>query len=229
VQTPVLASSAVGLLVLATLIHLLPAKTAVTEAQQDAKLRAAIGATNDLDDERARVLFDDLLASKPPDRIAAQAYLYLGVLDYNALDKTNANEALRRALELDPTLEAPPKVSPKIALVIEELRRKLVQKLRADAAQAPAASVSPPPVVVEREVSHPRVWPWVLGAAAVAAGAVSVWGWVEVANFEGLKGPTPVTPAQAQSAQAAAQWGQPVGIVTAIAAAGLLAGTVLTW
>jgi hypothetical protein len=209
----------VGLLVLSTLIHLLP-------TQLDAKLQAAIAAANDLDDERARGLFNDLLAGKPPDPIAAQAHLYLGVLDYNALDKLHGDEELSRALELDPTLETPPKTSPKIALAFEELRRKLVQKLRA---AAPAPSSSQAFLAVDQEAPGPRVWPWVLGAGAIAAGAVSVWGWVEVANFEGLKGPTPVTPAQAKSAQAAAQWGQPVGIVAAIAAAGLIAGTVFTW
>lgn len=214
-----------GLLVLSTLIHLLPADAAA-EAQREAQLQAAIAATNDLDDERARALFNELLAANPPDRIAAQAHLYLGVIDYNALDKVHGDGELSRALELDPTLETPPKTSPKIALAFEEARRKLVQKLRA---AAPVPTASQAFLAVDQEAPHARVWPWVLGAGAVAAAAVSVWGWVEVANFEGLKVPTPVTPAQAQSAQAAAQWGQPVGIVAAIAAAGLIAGTVLTW
>ncbi|MHB8417483.1 MAG: hypothetical protein ACYDCL_05375 [Myxococcales bacterium] len=222
-----------GWLLVSTLLRLVPGDIADATARQEAKLQAAIGAVNDLNDERARTLLDDLLSSGPPDRIAAQAYLYLGVMDFNALDKIHSREEFRRALELDPSLEMPLTSSPKITLAFEEIRRKLAQKLRTADAQAPAAAVSAPPVVVEKEAPRARVWPWVLGAAAVVAAGVCAWGWVEVASFEQLKSassPTnPVSLQQAQSAQALAQTGQVVGIVSAIAAAGLVTGTVLTW
>ncbi len=210
---------------------MLPAQSADANAEQEAKLLAAIRAANDLNDARARALFDELLASAPPDRIAAKAYLHLGIIDFNALDLTHARDELRRALELDPTIEIPPTTSPKIVITFEELRRKLAQTMRATGATAPApaAAVSTSFLEVDQEPRHVRVWPWVLGAAAVVAVGVSVLGWVEVANFEQLKGPTPVTPAQALSAQSAAEWGEPVGIVAAVAAVGLGTGTVLTW
>ncbi|HUB05875.1 MAG TPA: hypothetical protein VMB50_02680, partial [Myxococcales bacterium] len=199
-----------------------------------AKLAAAIRAVNDLNDEQARALLDDLLSSNPPDRISAQAYLYLGMMDFNAMDKVHAREELRRSLELDPSIEVPPTVSPKISLAFEELRRQLARKLRAeDTAPAPAPAVSAPPVVVEKEGPRARVWPWVLGAAALVAVGVSVWGWVEVANFEQLKGASsaanPASAAQAQSAQSLAQTGEPVAIVADVAAAGLAAGAIATW
>ncbi|HUB06063.1 MAG TPA: hypothetical protein VMB50_03635 [Myxococcales bacterium] len=221
------------LLLSAVLLRVLPGQVPDATAQQEAKLAAAVRAVNNLNDERARVLLDDLLASVPPDRIAAQAYMYLGVMDFNALDQVHAHEELRRALELDPTIEVPPTTSPKIALAFEELRRKLAQKLRAEDQPAPASAVAAPPIVVEKEAPRSRVWPWVLGAAAVVAAGVSAWGWVEVASFEQLKssssGANPVTPEQAQSSHDSAAIGEPVGIVGAIAAAGFLTGTVLTW
>ncbi|HUB09404.1 MAG TPA: hypothetical protein VMB50_20540 [Myxococcales bacterium] len=213
----------------AVLARALPGDVADPTAAQEAKLAAAIRAFDELNDERARTLLGDLLSSAPPDRLAAQAYLYLGIIDFNALDKMHANEELQRALELDPAVEMPHDASPKLSLAFEELRRLLARRLRAEDDVAPAGAVSPPPQVKKR-AARPRVWPWVLGAAALVAASASVWGWVQVASFEQLKGATtPITQAQAQSAQSAAQVGEPVGIAAAIAAAGLVTGAVLTW
>ena len=119
-------------------------------AAQLAKLKAAIRAVNDLNDDYARTLLNDVLASGPVDHIAAQAYLYLGVMDFNALDYAHAQEELRHALELDPTLEVPPTTSPKIALAFAEIRRKLLRKLGA----APQPSLEP--AVVQFSEDKPK-------------------------------------------------------------------------
>jgi tetratricopeptide (TPR) repeat protein len=118
----------------------------------------------------------------------------------------------------DKETEAPPKAQPQAAPPPA-------------AVVAPAAAVAPPPVVIREEArSRSSAWPWVLGVAAVAAAGVSVWGWVQVASFESLKNPhTTVSVAQAQSSQSAAAVGEPVGIVGAVAVAGLATGLVLTW
>ncbi len=205
--------------------------------RQLAKLRAAIRAINDLNDEYARTLLNDLLASSPADRIAAQVYLYLGVMDFNALDFSHAQDELKRALELDPTVEVPPTTSPKIALAFAEIRRKLLKGMSPPrpAEAAPSAAFEPPQVVFgdEKPKSSGGAWPWIFGVAAVAAAGVSVWGWVQVASFESLKSsssPTNlVAPAQALSSQSSAQVGEPVGIISLVAFAGLTTGLVLTW
>jgi hypothetical protein len=205
-------------------------------AMQQAKLKAAVRAVLDLNDDYARTLLNDLLAMAPVDHIAAQAYLYLGVMDFNALDYGHAREELRHALELDPTVEIPPLTSPKIALAFAEIRRQLLLKMTtpAQARPAPAEAVAAPPVVVEQEAPRRSgAWPWIFGVTAVAAIGVSVWGWVQVSSFESLKSsssPTNlVSPAQAQSSQSSASVGETVGIITLIAAAGLTTGLVLTW
>jgi hypothetical protein len=77
-----------------------------------------------------------------------------------------------------------------------------------------------------------RLWPWILGGAAVVTLGVCIGGWVPVANFNSLRNQSqtePVTYAQAKAAQPGAATGQVVGIVAAIATAGLGAGAVLTW
>jgi hypothetical protein len=208
---------------------------AATPEQQETELRDAIRAVDDLDDTQARTLLGDLLASNPPDRIAAQAYLYLGIMDFNAVDRIHARAELRRALELDSTIDVPPTLSPKLLLTFEEIRRDLARKFRqedAAGAAVPRSALEATPaatVVVEAPTPRRHVWPWVLGAAAVVAAGGSVWGWVEVSDFEGLKGTSAVTVAQAQSAHDAAVVGEGVGIACAIAAVGLVAGTIATW
>ncbi len=202
-------------------------------AQQMAKLKAAIQLVNDQRDDEARTLLSDLLAMVPVDHIAAQAYLYLGVIDFNAVDFTHARDELRRALELDPTIEVPPFSSPKLALTFAKIRQELLQKMTSAAPAAPPATVAPPVAVQAEAPKRSGAWPWIFGVAAVAAAGVSVWGWVQVANFESLKSSSslaaPLSPAQAQSAQSAASVGEPVGIVALVAVAGLATGVVLTW
>jgi hypothetical protein len=208
----------------------LSGETADPTAALQAKLQAAMRAVNDLNDDYARSLLNDLIAAAPPDPIAAQAYLYLGVIDFNAVDFGHAHEELLRALELDPMLEVPPHTSPKLALVFADIRRKLAEKAVAQAVAVPAGAVA---TSTDAEGHRSRAWPWVFGAATVVAVGVGIWGWVEVANFESLKSassPThPVSPAQAQSSQSAAAVGEPVGIIASVAAAGFATGLALTW
>jgi hypothetical protein len=198
---------------------------------QAAKLKAAIRAVNDLNDEQARTILNDLLATAPADPIAAQAYLYLGLTDFNALDVGHASEELRHALELDPTIDLPPLTSPKIALAFGEIRQQMIKKM---ARAAPANALAPPPLVVTQEAeSHSRVWPWVFGGAAVVAAGFSTWGWIEVSSFESLKGSSslakPISAAQAQSSQSSAAVGETVGIIGLVALAGFGTGVGLTW
>jgi hypothetical protein len=198
-------------------------------AAQEAKLAAAVRALNDLNDEDAHALLKQLLAMSPPDLLAARAYIYLGVLDFNALDAVRGREELRHALELDPTIDVPPLTSPKIALAFGEIRQQMIKKM---ARAAPADAVEAPPAVAgqdERSLGS-RVWPWVfVGTAALAAG-VSTWGWIQVSSFESLKNPsTVVSVAQAQSSHSAASTGEAVGIIGLVAVAGLATGAVLTW
>ena len=61
-------------------------------AIQAAKLQAAIRAFNDLDDTSARTLLNDLLAMAPGNHVSAQAYLYLGLIDFNAVDFDHGRE-----------------------------------------------------------------------------------------------------------------------------------------
>jgi hypothetical protein len=77
-----------------------------------------------------------------------------------------------------------------------------------------------------------RVWPWVLGGAAVLTLAACIVGWAEVGSYSGLRSQSQtqsVTYAQAVAAQPGAQAGQVVGVVGAIATAGLAAGAGFTW
>ncbi len=203
--------------------------TGPTTAAQQAKLDAAIHAIDDLNDEQAHALLKELLAMSPADHLAAQAYVYLGVLDFNALDDVRAREELRRALELDPTIDVPPLTSPKIALAFAQIRRDLVQAM---ARTVPAAAVEAPPVVTgpEARSTASRAWPWLFAGAAVVAAGVSSWGWIQVSNFESLKNPsTVVSMAQAQSSHSAASTGEAIGIIGLVAAASLATGAVFTW
>jgi hypothetical protein len=210
-------------------------------AAQQAKLNAAIRAVRALNDDEARTLLHDLLATGPAERIAAQAYLYLGVIDFNALDFGHGREELRHALELDSTLEIPPSISPKIVLAFAEIRQKLIRKMSSGAqpapavapVAAPAASTDAPLVVFNDQPARSSAWPWLFGVATALAIGVGSWGWAQVASFESLRGsssPTDRLPeAQVVSAQGSASVGEAVGIASAVAAAGLATGLALTW
>ncbi len=117
----------------------------------------------------------------------------------------------------------------------------------APATAAPAAATSPAPAAdsagsswaegttstAPPPSSGSSAWPWIFGATALVAAGVSTWGWIQVANFESLRGSsslsTPTSAAQAQSAQGAASVGEAVGIIGLVAVAGFGTGVVLTW
>jgi len=105
-------------------------------------------------------------------------------------------------------------------------------KLRGLVATATRGLFMPAGAASLLERRHGRLLPWVLGGAAVLTLVACVVGWAEVASFDSLRGESQtqaVTYAQAVAAQPAAQTGQVVGIVAAIATGGLGAGAALTW
>ena len=184
-------------------------------------------------DQRPALLFNLGQCHRALGHWAKAAFFYKGYLRDQAAAKNRAQvEALLHEMEAKEGAAQAPSGSPPPPPAAAPAPAAAIHA-EAAAPPAPPDAVGAPSVVVEEPAPRARsAWPWVLGAGTVLALGAATVGWVEVGSFEQQKGQSaeaPVTKAQFLSAQGSAQWGEPLGIVAAIAAAGLLVGTVVTW
>jgi hypothetical protein len=202
----------------------------LTHAQALYQIHDADGAESEL---RA------LLTHKLSARVAATAHVYLGMLALEARSDTEGARAeMLRALKLDPNVSMPLSASPEVQQLFARVHDEhpgTGTPHGPNSPLPPEAMTEPAPAAAVAQTkpapSH-GPWPWVLGAAALVAVGVSVWGFLQVAadNSAAAQSRTqPVSLAQAQSAVAEGQLGQDVGISAAVAAAALGVGAGLTW
>ena len=181
-----------------------------------------------------------LLALRPPAQVAAIAHVYLGMVALEAhTDPAAARAELILALKLDPTVTIPQSAAPEDQQLFDQVRVDLRTAAEGKPVpQAEAALGEPSPAAPATAVAAGRpatghgAWPWVLGVAAIAAGSVATWGFLQMAADSSAAAQShsqPVSLAQAQAAVSQGQLGLGVGIAAAVAAAALALGVGLTW
>jgi hypothetical protein len=110
-----------------------------------------------------------------------------------------------------------------------------VRRLFGDVAPVPVPTAALAAPSISGSASRPaRVWPWVLGAGALAAVGGAAVGWYETGNYYALKGaaskPSGAVPiGQATSAAQNLTWGEPLGIAATAVALALVGGAIWTW
>ena len=224
--------------------------TSIPQAAAQAQFDAGVRAMNEFADLQAREIFAKLVAASPPVAIAAKAYLYMGIIDFNGLDTSLALQEFRHAVEIDPAVEPPLTMSPKAKMVFAEARRAISAELAQQYAPTPAAkapaAVAPPsdqtpaaPVEAEAESPAPakgssHALSWTFGSVGVALGAVAVVGLVQILDSNSIVGQANASKNALSSAKVApalanAQSWQPWTIGLAIGGAALFTTAFFVW
>ena len=145
-----------------------------------------------LDYDDAVKILHRVVGRQPPKAVAAKAHVYLGVIALNLSSVDQAKEEFRLALVADATAELPYEASPKARTVFAEAQRDFDAELQARRVSGGVRADVPPavvPVVVEaageppKASSHPSALAVVLGSVGVVAGAVAVYGGIQVLNY----------------------------------------------
>ncbi len=150
-------------------------------AEPPASLAQAIELFRHLEDQRAAKLLKQFLTEEHPTGEAALAHVYLGLIKLNALDDKGCKEEFTTALTLDPSLELPPKISPKARPLFADAKKAMpapapkAAPTAEAAATGPALDVAPPPLVM-LEDAQVATGPSRIPAYATGIGAVVVAG-----------------------------------------------------
>jgi tetratricopeptide (TPR) repeat protein len=208
--------------------------------QGEAELERALKYYESFQDEKTLAALRELLARHPSAAVAAKAHLYLGLVLFNGSRSEEAREEFKQAMLADAAVELPFNTSPKARLAFGEARRELAREVEAspevapsDAlAAAPAAATSASTLEVSSEAPPRRShWlTWTLGGLGVAAGAVAVYGGIEVLNYNSLanRSKTPGLDASQFDSTNGDFWRVGWIVAAAVGAAGLTAA-VLVW
>jgi hypothetical protein len=178
-------------------------------SQPPASLDRGVELYREMKPKEARAVLKELLGRHPRTAEAAKAHLYLGLIAFvsdDDIDIDGARLEFRQSLSLDPTLELPLGVSPKIRVVFEQIRGQLVGSLDA----RPPTSVlvlAPAPAAATAEASasaSPRgpapVSVWVLLGLGAAAGVTGLVFGV-ISNGPAAQAQTTASASTAQSLQ----------------------------
>jgi tetratricopeptide (TPR) repeat protein len=200
-------------------------------AQASELVRQGIERYNNLDSDGAVKLLRQALARKLPSRLAAKAHLYLGLVRFDALDTDAARAEFRQAVAIDPAIEAPVEISPKIRYLFDQVRNRALAE---PPSTAPQSAEAPPEAVTEPQLAAPRrshALAYSLGAVGIAAAGFATWGFVEVVDYNNLaaKAHVPGAVDSAQINSTSGQIWQPAAIVLTVVAGLGLAGAVATW
>jgi hypothetical protein len=205
-------------------------------AQGEPELKQAIRSFEGFQDEKASVALRALLARHPPANVAGKAHLYLGLILFNAVHSDEAREEFKQAMLADPAVELPINMSPKAQLAFGEARRDLAREVEASPGSAHAAvpaeaSATSLEVSTQGGPSRSHWLSWTLGGVGVAAGAVAIYGGVEVLTYtsavNNAKTGSPTT-ASSLSSTNAGFWRAGWIVAAAVGAAGLTSA-VLVW
>lgn len=242
--------------VAATSLLLLSASLARADAGAD--LQRGIRLFDSLEDEKAAATFRKVLDELPKRSVAARAHLYLGMIAFNANSAEAAISEFKLALRSNPAIEAPRMSSPKIRLLLSEVRNELTHDIQAENGKPPPeplavpppevasqesspvppdALVSPPPLVTAEpapSVRHPRPLAIALGVAGVLVGGVAIYGAIDLLSYQGLVSSAngslrSVSGSSVVSAHGQAQVWAAAWIPLAIVGAGCLGAAVFTW
>ncbi len=161
-------------------------------SQREEELQRALKLFESFQDEKASAALRELLTRRPPAAVVSKAHLYLGLILFNGNKSEEARDEFKLAMRADPAIELPLGLSPKTRLAFDEARQELSREVSAAPEPArpppaPSAATSLTPGVVVQATEAPRRrshWlTWTLGALGVAAGAVAVYGGVELLNY----------------------------------------------
>jgi hypothetical protein len=210
------------------------------DPQAQAQLDAALRFYESFQDEKTFNALRALLARHPPASIASKAHVYLGLVLFNGNRSEEARQEFRRAMLADPAVELPFGASPKSRLAFGEARRDLAREVESSqltapektpgAAPAAATNRSGPGVSSETPSGRSHWLTWTVGGLGVVAGAVAVYGGVEVLTYNSL-----VTNARSGSPSASqvdgtnASFWRVGWIVAAAVGAASLTSAVLVW
>jgi hypothetical protein len=224
----------------------------MARADTGADLQRAIRLFNNLDDEQAAQGFRKVLGESPTRTVAARAHLYLGLIAFNASSPEGAISEFKLALRSNPAIELPRMSSPKVRLLLSEVRNELAKDIQTESNKPeplvmpppvvqepppvpPDALASPPPLVTaEPAVSHPRPAAIALGIAGVLVGGVAIYGAIDILSYQGLvsganRNLGSVQGSSVVSAHGQAQVWAAAWIPLAIVGAGCLGAAVFTW
>ena len=110
-----------------------------------------------------------------PERVQIQ--LYTGMIAVSLGDEAKARAAFKKAVALDPSVQAPAEASPKVGELLDEARASTAQPSpQAPTSPVPVAAPAPPEAVASRPAGKPEGWMPVTGWIALSVGAAALAG-----------------------------------------------------